>query len=97
MSRLFTWLAGLFGVFLMIFGLMTLGQTFYRYHELSDASTGSPPPGSYDGGESYVPSQWHGVALYLHHNQVIHLSVLLVLAGLLIVMLTYPRSSKPKK
>jgi len=86
MNRLFTWLAGLFGVFLMIYGVIIESQT------LSRSGLGRRV---YEG-ETYWQSQWHILSRTLRHEQVVHLCMLLILAGLLIVMLTYPRS-KPRK
>ncbi len=93
--RIFCWLAGLYGVVTMFYGVLALPQAWHRAAAGTDHGAPDEPPD--------LMTELHHIYHIFWSTKLVPACVLLVIAGLVILMLTYPRrpkappSAKPAK
>jgi len=88
LHRLFSWLAGLFGVFVIFYGFIALPQAWRRAGSGSDQGMADDGP--------HLWTELHHIYHIFWHTRLVPACILLILSGLVILMLTFPRKPKSK-
>jgi len=88
LHRLFSWLSGLFGMFVIFYGFIALPQAWRRAASGSDQGLPEVQPD--------MMTELHHIYHIFWHTRLVPACVLLILAGLVILMLTFPRKPKLK-
>jgi len=86
--RLFCWLSGLFGVFVIFYGFIALPQAWHRAAAGLDQGMSDDQP--------HLLIELHRIYHIFWHTRLVPACVLLIISGLVILMLTYPRRTKSK-